>query len=119
MVTNPATPGSDAARTAVLPRSVSPSGKGMNGLGAASRDRGHSRVPAPPDRMIGINAIDANSWIDDSESAILYPIAVRIFAYRSACRVKPLQGNLYAAVVSYLYQPGAFRGSSAGRVIGG
>jgi hypothetical protein len=25
----------------------------MNGFGAASRDNGHSRVPAPPERIIG------------------------------------------------------------------
>src|SRR5271156_1905235 len=47
-------PGSASARTAVLASSVSPSGSGMNGLGAASRDKGHKRVPAPPDRITGM-----------------------------------------------------------------
>ena len=41
------------ARCAVLPSSVSPSGSGMNGLGAASRESGHRRVPAPPERITG------------------------------------------------------------------
>ena len=41
------------ARRAVLPSRVSPSGSGMNGFGAASRESGQSRVPAPPERMTG------------------------------------------------------------------
>jgi hypothetical protein len=45
------------ARRAVLPSSVSPSGSGMNGLGAVSRESGHRRVPAPPERMTGTMAV--------------------------------------------------------------
>ena len=52
-VTRPRTFGNELDRCAVLPSSVSPSGNGMNGLGEASRDSGHSRVPAPPDRITG------------------------------------------------------------------
>src|SRR6059036_2927294 len=57
----PATSGSATARRNVRARSVSPSapsaGSGRKGFGAASRDSGHSRAPAPPERMIGTNAI--------------------------------------------------------------
>ena len=53
-----ATPGNASARTAAFPRSVSPSGSGMNGFGAISRDSGHSRVPAPPERITGIRGRD-------------------------------------------------------------
>ena len=49
--------GSATARAAVLPSSVSPSGKVRKGFGAVSRDSGHRRVPAPPERMIGTNAM--------------------------------------------------------------
>src|SRR5438094_5860323 len=55
----PATPGSVADRVAVLASSVSPSGNGMKGFGAASRESGHNRVPAPPDKMIGTNGMAA------------------------------------------------------------
>src|SRR5206468_5624348 len=59
MVIRAATSGSDAARDTVFASSVSPSGNVMNGFGADSRDNGQSRVPAPPERMIGISAIGA------------------------------------------------------------
>jgi hypothetical protein len=44
----------------------------MNGLGADSRDKGQSRVPAPPERMIGISAISASYAI---KTCALYPMA--------------------------------------------
>src|SRR4029079_14966722 len=40
-------------RAAVLASSVSPSGNGIDGLGAVSRDSGQSRFPAPRDRITG------------------------------------------------------------------
>jgi hypothetical protein len=52
-VTSSATPGSASARAAVFASSVSPSGSGIDGFGAVSRDSGHSRVPAPPERTTG------------------------------------------------------------------
>ena len=42
-----------AARCTVLASRVCPSGSFMNGLGCPSRDTGHRRVPAPPDRITG------------------------------------------------------------------
>jgi len=57
MTRSPAISGSATARAAVLLSSVSPSGKVRKGFGAVSRDSGHRRVPAPPERMIGTNAI--------------------------------------------------------------
>src|ERR1700682_362376 len=41
----------------VLASSVSPPGSVMKGFGAVSRDNGHSRVPAPPERMMGTSAM--------------------------------------------------------------
>src|SRR5436190_23292326 len=49
------TQGRSSARRAVFPNKVSPSGRSMNGFGAASRESGHKRVPAPPERINGIS----------------------------------------------------------------
>ncbi len=64
-VTSSAAPGSASARAAVFASSVSPSGSGMKGLGACSRDSGHSRVPAPPDRMTGTIGVLEVGFIGD------------------------------------------------------
>jgi hypothetical protein len=52
-VRSSAAPGSASARRAVFANSVSPSGSGIDGFGALSRDSGQRRVPAPPERMTG------------------------------------------------------------------
>jgi hypothetical protein len=60
------------ARCAVLPSSVSPSGNGMNGLGAASRESGQRRVPAPPERMTGMIG-DMGNVRRRCEGRVFYP----------------------------------------------
>ena len=39
-----------------------PSGSFMNGLGCDSREIGHKRVPAPPERIIGISIVRYCTW---------------------------------------------------------
>ena len=48
------------ARAAVFASNVSPSGRGIDGFGAVSRESGHKRVPAPPERITG--TMRAGSW---------------------------------------------------------
>src|ERR1022692_725797 len=53
----------------VLASSVSPSGSIMKGFGADSRDNGQSRVPAPPERMMGTSA--TRRALDESKNGIV------------------------------------------------
>ena len=69
-----------AARRAVLPSSVSPSGSGMNGFGAASRESGHRRVPAPPERMTGTIGVMERREVGN---AIILPPAAQAAAAAS------------------------------------
>src|SRR5436190_13558684 len=79
MVTMPATSARAVARRKVRASRVSPSapsaGSGRKGFGAASRDNGHSRAPAPPERMIGTNAIGGVRLLGDRAATTggLYP----------------------------------------------
>ncbi len=51
------TPGSAHARSHVSCSRLLPPAIFMNGFGIASRDTGHSRVPDPPERIIGSSCI--------------------------------------------------------------
>ena len=93
-VTNSSTPGSDSARAAVFASSVSPSGSRMNAFGAISRDKGHSRVPAPPERITGMRSgaagIRSPLTVQDLESARVYPmLSVEVVA-----REMPVAGGI-------------------------
>src|SRR5690242_8806602 len=66
----------------------------MKGLGAASRESGQSRVPAPPERMIGTSAIDQGTpreerWIVPEAS----PWRRTGRSGALACAPKPLEGR--------------------------
>src|SRR5579864_4256634 len=55
------TPFRPAARANVFCSKLCPSASSMKGLGCASRDTGHSRAPAPPERITGTSLLTSHS----------------------------------------------------------